>query len=707
MPDTINNGYNRANDFLDKGFANLNPSQAPTQFPQTPAEGGENPTPSAKDIFDSIGQNLRQTAVQQNPFISSTKFNTPVKTPLEQTIRYDSSRYGYNPFNPELEHQYAARQGWFDAWKNNILKFGAQAGGTFLETVTAIPQVLNGLGSGDISKIYNNPLSNSISQWTEGLEQTLPNYQSAFEEQHPVLSYIPGFSSLKTLGDKWGGVLKTLGFVVGSVGGAVVQDALVGAATGGVGELPLIEPQLMAFTGKIGKIFASPGGAVKLAESVKNGMAVEDAVNGIYNTVKNTDRFRYGLSLFTTATGGSIIFANGVYNDVKKNLTDEYYGKYGRDPQEADAAKIQEYARTAGNVDLFANTALQMKVFDSVFGTIFKPTSAVLREAESKVPVALQKGSVDVFEAVNPQTKFGILRKIGGPLKTTATTGAEMAGIYGVGRSAEDYARRKFDDESVSDTDNFTRSLATGLYDTFTTEQGIENILIGVLGGALIHGGKSLIESKRGVENNSDVISKNVLALLNSAKVSDVFKNTYNEAVTADSLAKSMKKAAESGDIFEYQNLKFQQLFNFISSGTKAGKYELRLSQLETLKDLSGPEFQKMFGLDYSDANRRTVSDYVDAVIKKSKDIKENIDKVDTVFKNPFPETDRKNRVAFEEYKNQLALDLSEMNNNRERIRSITGEISKVAPLLDKNKLIDLTHEIGIDQTVKRFEDWI
>ena len=311
MPDIKQNTYSRQDAINDTGYSNLGVQGAPmSQIPEI-VEASSNPLPKNPfDALDNISNNLDKITRRDNPYLSTN--STPYKTPLSQTIRYDDPTYGFNPFNPNLEYQYGDRQGAIEKWRNNLAKFAVNTAGAFIESLATIPLVINAIASGDMSKFYDNPISNTVNGWMENLEQTLPNYETTFGANHPVLNWIPFIGNS---GDSWGGLLKNMGFTVGSVTGAIVQDLGVGALTGGIGEAPLLPMQMMKAFSKIGRFFGTADeAATTMAQALRRGEALSDIVNQVASTNRNINRFRYGLSTITSALSEGTFEANNLFH---------------------------------------------------------------------------------------------------------------------------------------------------------------------------------------------------------------------------------------------------------------------------------------------------------------------------------------------------------------------------------------------------------
>lgn len=701
MPDIQGIPYNYNNELADTGVINTAPPASNN------GEEGADVHPIA-NIFDILG-GAGAIAKQENPWIKSTKYNIATNTKLSDTLRYADPTYGFNPYNPNLENQYGDRQSWLTDWGHTIVKTGANAIGAFAQTIATIPNAINAIASGDISKMEDNPINNGVSDMLEGLDVSMPTFTSTWQQAHPVLNYIP------FVGNGWGKVLQNVGFVGGAIGGSVLQDALIGAITGGVGEAPLIGMQLANLSTKIGKMVAGGAKAFEgFNEALTAGKEAEAALNTANTLVKVGSQTRYALAVQTAAWSQAAMMANGTHRLLKDELQQDFYDKHGYDAVGQDLDKVNEYAKHGANADLLA-TATLLSITDAIqFPTILKPFAAAKRTLEATldngVNIGLNKGSLDAYEEiVNPVKGFkGILNKGIPSARLLASTGAQSAAMGGqmfFQRTAEDFYKRKFNDDTISNADNLTKSMSSGIQKVFYTQEGLEGVIMGGLIGLAIHGFRHAAERLRGLPTNKDAMTATTLSLLNSNKLTGTLENHYDEVATSLDIQRDMQTALKNNDLFEFKNLQHQAFFDLVHSGVKANRFESRIEQLKLLKELTPEQFKQMFGMEFNEGTKATANEYVDAMIEKAYKIKNIVDKVNRVFTNPHDAKAKpEDYYGFEEFKKQLAIDLSEVQDNRSRIGRLHEEIGTIASGLDTNKLVNLTSEEGIHQTIKDFK---
>lgn len=161
----------------------------------------------------------------------------------------------------DSEEAFAKHQSTGQKWGNAFVKFLGTAVGTMYNGVTAIPSTIEGLKGNNTA--YNSENSTAIDTWLKNLEDKFPNYYTKWEQAHPFLSAVPftggGFANF--WGDK---MLKNLGFTVGAIAGAAIQDVVVGGLTEGIGDIPLIGNQIGRAALWLNKTFNGTEDIVKL-----------------------------------------------------------------------------------------------------------------------------------------------------------------------------------------------------------------------------------------------------------------------------------------------------------------------------------------------------------------------------------------------------------------------------------------------------------
>ena len=221
---------------------------------------------SAKPVDLSIGGALYSPEKQRGLSIDEI-INLPDVAPkgfgksfgsISAAEIYANRRYPiYDRNMPDLEDVYAEGQPWYKILGNGIAKMGLIGAGTFAQSLTNFPNVLDAARSKDLSELSGDPdgYEGSIDNWVKNINEDLPNYASKYVRENPFLSAIP---FMKGNAYWWGEkFIPNLGFMLGAVGGAVVQDLAIGAVTQGIGEIPLIAAQIGKASLYLNKLFSA------------------------------------------------------------------------------------------------------------------------------------------------------------------------------------------------------------------------------------------------------------------------------------------------------------------------------------------------------------------------------------------------------------------------------------------------------------------
>ena len=679
-----------------------------------------------------------------SPLSPNSAFESVSKSELAANNRYKMFQRGV-----DLENIHALTQPWYHQVGNGLAKMGIFAAGTFAQSFYTIPDTIEAARNGDVSKLLGlGGDEDAIDNWRNNFENVFPNYYSRYEQEHPFKAMIPfntGFANFA--GDK---VLKNLGFTAGAIGGAVVQDAAIDAAaayvTGGVADLGLIPVQLTQLVGKLAlglnKIFS---GTNKLEEVLNLARATEktgkqalnlkrlvELTEGNKALVNIGSKLRYGTALYGSARTESAVEGRDGYYQIKNALIKEYQdNNYGQIPTGEALAKIEKFSLDGANARFGVNMAL-LTVSDAIqFDGILKSFNVASRSAkniESALgKLTVKEGSVDELERYAAKTfSEKVWDKVKIPARNMFTEGVyEEGGQYAAERGTLDYYTNRYK-KNKKETDPWLSdaidSTIKGLKDQFGTDAGIENMVLGAFTAALSGvGEKAITKAVNKIKGfNEKEYLTTTLNNLNESRISGALINKYQDTTNSIEIAKQMKDAAASGNIFKYKNLKADLFFTKVMQRIKMGMHDVTIDQLKMMKDLPEDQFKEMFGVDFDSSNKKTVSDYVDKLIDTANSIKQTSDVVDASFANPFEYiknakedselANNRNYTNFELWKINLKNFAFNRQNKEDRIKDISENINKINPylnnalvssLLDKNGLAELADSYSQDASLK------
>jgi hypothetical protein len=695
-------------------------------------------------LFDSTAPTTAEGASKLNPayalYINTLKNNDTKKSFLSQPFytpetiagRYgDKEIGGYHPYDMNLENWYGDNQSWFNQWGNRLGKFGTKIVGSFANSLMDIPNIVNATSQGNLDKMWDNPVNNWATDLMEWSEKAMPNYETNWEREHPFANLIPFYGNS---GNGWGKVVENLGFTVGAIGGAVVEDVIVGALTGGVGEIPLAAMQINKAVYKLGKMVnAGEDFLSTLKTNIRNADEIIKGLRGIDRFNHAVRQGLWGANMITSGISEAAFEGIESYKTLSKDLKQKYFEETGKAPSFEENQKIDTLARDAANSRFLLNSGLLAVTNSIQWGNLFRPLNATkeLLEAEAKqgVQIALKQGSIDAFEAVDHASKLAKWGRkatdniIAKSLISSSSEGFEEGAQYAIEKGVNDFYKRKYEDKNITLTNNFLKSFGTGMAETFGTKEGWENIVHGLLGGAMYKGGEHAYYKARGIDNNPDYKKQinSVIDGLNSQSLTGIFENKYGPAVEALSIQQDLQDAAARNDVFAYKNYKHDQFVNFILSGIQQNKFDTRLEQLNELKKLEGAEFEKMFGIPSNTENKKTVAEYVNKLEENANYMKEIHKRVSRTFVNPFQfkgtgnytnaqqkkKQDEENEkyIIYEQAKEDIIRLTSISKDSADRIKDVRNQISSMQTVVDPLTVIKLASAEGLQDLKKEYKE--
>jgi len=658
------------------------------------------------------------------PMNVNSPFSMVSKSELLANQRYPLYERGIN-----LENVYGLQQSGLEQLGNGLVKMGAFALGTFGQSFATIPNTVTSLKNGVNIADLSNPdgYESAIDTWTRNVEDYFPNYVTDYEKQRGLATAIPfTYGSANFWGDK---ILKNSGFMVGAISGAIVQDAIIGAATEGVGAIPLVGVQLGKASLYLNKLFAGSNKVDRVLDLARAAGKTEQTLMNIERlgqlaaATKLTNGFRYGMSVYGSARTEAAIEARESYRTIKEQLTEQYkLDNFGDEPSPEAIQQIEEYATDAMNTRFGINMAL-LTVSNAVqFDNIFKSftgaqkgvTSSTLGNFGNAGKVGLKDGTLDTFERKLPETFAG---KAWDAVKPRAinifTEGVyEEGGQFAAQIGVEDYYTRKYKNkESWDFVKEAMTSTTKGLAEQFGSSAGIESMVIGGITAAITG---PIVDRVTGKSKADAQRLNSTLNILNQYGMTGVLSDKYEDTSRSVEIARQMNDAVNSGNVFKYKNLKSDMFFGFINSRIPIGMHDVTIEQLQMLKDLPKEEFQKTFGMDFSNSNKTTVNQYVDALIEKANNINDISTSINSTFNNPYnriidPKTDDERAEAlkygmFEKWKTDLTYFSYVQQDSNERINEIQKSIAEVNPLLTNDLLTLASSEKGLKELSESYE---
>lgn len=653
-----------------------------------------------------------------------------------------NQRYPLYERGVNLENIYGLQQSGLEQLGNGLVKMGAFALGTFGQSFATIPNTAKSLKNGVRVADLSNPngYEASIDDWMKNVEDYFPNYVTNYEKSRGLATAIPfTYGSANFWGDK---IFKNSGFMIGAIGGSIAQDAIVGAVTSGLGEIPLVASQLGKASLWLNKIFSAEtklGRVLGATEKSSLGKILDLAyetgasenrilkINKLAQAAeiaKLNSGFRYAVTTYGSARTEAAIEARESYRTIKEQLTEQYkLDNFGEEPTPEVIQQIEDYATDAMNTRFGINMAL-LTISNAVqFDNIFKSftgaqkgiTSSTLSDFGSAGKIGLKDGTLNTFEKKLPQTFSGKAWEFVKPKAINVFTEGvyEEGGQFAAQVGVEDYYTRKY--KSGKESWDFVKeamsSTSKGLAEQFGSSEGIESMIIGGITAAITG---PIVDKVTGKSKADNQRLNSTLNILNQYGMTGVLSDKYEDTSRSVEIAKQMNEAVQSGNIFKYKNLKSDLFFGFVKSRIPIGMHDVTIEQLKMLKELPKEEFEKTFGMDFSSSNKNTVSEYVDSLIKKANDINSLSESINSTFNNPYnrvidPKTEEEltesgNYNKFENWKTDLAHFSYIQQDTEERLNEIQTSISKINPLLTNDLLTLVSNKKGLQELSDIYE---
>ena len=540
------------------------PFKAPSLLIPTTSDG--EPTPSALSAIENGILSKRATSGGKLLGGSIPRSVAEVTSP-----RYDN----FVPGDYNNEDAYAQGQGWADKMVNSVGKGLSLTGTTFLQSTAGL---LNGLvksvNDGRAASFYDNDFNRTLDEFNKRLEDTLPNYYTDAEKN--ASWYSP--SKLFSANFLWDGIVKNLGFAAGA--------ALSGAAyTKVLSALPLAS-----------RLFSVSKAAEVLKETESALLAAEKATE-TYGRIKGlSDKF---LSSYNSLNPGGRALVAGLattgeasfeayqnLNEFRDTKIQEYKDSHnGQPPVGADLEAINTEAEGVGNSSFLMNVALLSATnyiqFPKILGSSYTAEKGMINSLTKDIGEITKDATGKFIQA--PVKGNRILRTLNAirPYTFSASEGFEEGAQFAISVGTKDYYNKKYS----GDTSIFMESLLTGVSETFGTDEGIENILIGGLSGSIMLGRGRLLENKRKRENTAKAITA-----FNKNKISDFTKETIDSVKRGIKIQEEREQALVNGKVADSKDLEFDYIINYLTPRIKYGRYDLVSSDLNDLKALASSE---------------------------------------------------------------------------------------------------------------------
>ena len=561
---------------LEEQFGNYTPAGIPDPLPNIPFRGLSRPGVGGGDAPVSALEALDASVRAAN------------KGPQSGSIPRSMSELTnprYNIFVPgdyNNEDAYAQGQGWTEKMVNSVGKGIALTGTTFLQgTLGLVNGVVNWGATGNFSSFYDNDLNRGLDELNKELDNNLlPNYYTDVEKN--ARWYSP--DKLFTANFLWNGIVKNLGFAAG----AALSGGVYSAGIKGLSSLPGISR--LVSVGKQAEVLAATeaglASANKVADTFGKVKALSDRFITSYNVLNKGGRAVVaGLS----TTGEAAFEALQTLNEKRNQLIDDYVAANNGVYPDAEALEdINTRASEVGNSAFLLNvgllTATNYIQFPKILGSTYKGEKSVLNGLARETRDIVEDAGKYVAKPSRAGKVIGTLNKIR-PYTFSTSEAFEEGAQFAIGKGVQSYYNKKDNNEPTS----FLGSLAEGFVETFTTDEGIENVLIGGLSGAIMQAKGTFAEEQAKSRNTADAIQK-----FNKYRLSDFTKDTIDSVNRGTVLQQEREEFLRKGDVLNSKDREADFVNNYLSPRIKYGRFDLVEADIKDYKVLANTDFAQL-----------------------------------------------------------------------------------------------------------------
>lgn len=607
--------------------------------------------------------------------------------------KYDTMVGGMQSDADTLNEVRFNNQSTLDAMGNAIVKMLGTAATTLVSSIAGpIVGIPTAISEGRWSGLWDNELTQALSDFDEQLEDDFKIYQSKEQQNAPWLS-ATNLTSASFWGDD---VIKNAGFMLGAAASGSMFTGALGLAGRGLGmagkAMNLISDVDKAHKiGKfgqamLGSIFSAAGeGAIEAKNLYNDTVELEtqrlDDEIGKLNQAA-VEEYERTKGTFTRGADGS--YYDPAYQRLLNTQADL------RNKRETALQQIQERARSAGNWDMLFNMPILIASNMITLGKGFSKSyrnAAKMAEAETRATGAdFIRGSrnikdkakeafaqvrksptEEIKDAINYSvkgTKHKTLRTVGAAVKPFVAEGSEemnqawasaTAGDWKMADDVSEYWEAKKDNKFGQDALSFVTALGQGFLESWGSFDQWEQLFVGGLTGAVGMPmptkvfGRSEKDSKKKKYNPSRYFSweggsfssvKEFKDKLNSAtqaaeELNKRMKNPdlWNRIESMAAHAKyqeDMENSVANESIKDYKDAEEKQFVQDLEAFVKAGKVDdFRTIINAATQNLSDEEVNNII-----DRQKIVITAEKDAENKRNK-IKEEISSIDKQLKDP------------------------------------------------------------------------
>ena len=582
MPDNKENYINRP------GIALGLPKTPIVPFPQISTGGNREDTSkfSLNDYFTNEMNRAKPGGIEDIPLSSF----------------YIGERYPETRPGTDYEEMAAQQQSAADRLANGVVKmFGTGAASLTSGTIGLLYGVGAAAFEQRLASLIDNDVTRRMDEVSRSFEDKFPNYYTKREQDAEWYS-TDNILTSNFFSDK---IIKNLGYSLGAIGGGVawaklfktigLTNALVKA---GVGlEAATAVEQTMANVPKLEKFSAF--------ESALNSVAQRYLKTPAARILNDSDRI---LTSAMATFGEASLEGLHNMNEFRDKAIEEYRNSYGINPTGRDLERINDTADKIGMYTWGFNSMLLSATnyvqLPKILGSSRRADKALINEIG-------QETIGGDFTKTLAKTKFGKLvdgfRGVS-PLFFSTTEAFEEGAQFAIQTGVNSYFKRGY--ENNESTKSFLSSISgvsgnifgEGIEKTLNTKEGMENIIIGGISGALQKGGfagtyvdEQTGETKFGFGKSGTIAEQGffglggergrnteaAIAALNKTKIADVLQDQAKYVGIAIGSQNLRQQAVLINDKLSEKDYESDYIFSYLMPRIKYGKIQSVMNELD------------------------------------------------------------------------------------------------------------------------------
>jgi len=548
------------------------------------------------DMFRTGGRSysteLGETEIKPNTYaaeiwmdaLSRTDIGRIEQIPLSSV--YIGERYKETRPGTDYEEMAANIQSTGQKAARSLIKFGVLTGTTFIGSTVGMVDGLIGMEkTGKAISFIDNPTTRWVDEVNERAREKYAVYQT--QAYKDAAWYSP--KKLFSANFFWDGIITNLGFSAGMALSALATAGILGAANAYAGivakSLKLIKESGKLFSaGRAAETLAAQETALMGAKGAEGAARMYTGITELgkkflnqYNLLNSTQR---NLVNLISIQGESAFESYHNMNEYRNQKIEEYKLTHGGQPPTGEALEainkasegIAKVSYIGNAAVLFTTGSIQLpRILGSNYALDKTLANGVIRETDDIIEKAGEY-------VVKPKRggwllNFGKNFKPGGALTYTfsASEGFEEGAQYAITIGTQHYFDKKYNDLP----NDFLDSLIEGVTETLGTNEGMENILIGGLSGAMMMGPGRFMEGQRKKADTNRAIRE-----FNENRLSKFTSETYDAVKRGAYIQAQRDQAVVDGNIVDADDLEKDYMTNYLMPRVKYGRFDLVMSDI-------------------------------------------------------------------------------------------------------------------------------